>query len=267
MEDNEKKAFVHIDNYTGEKPIEIIYREDNPAPSPKYVPAKFPDAIEINGIISAPYAWLEKRLGTFDVYNASVIVNREAGCITVCTNERDCHKSHLDNEECVEKDGKYDVTGTICTTKDFDELHINDPLFFWKPKQLAKYLRLHRGLFTDKGKGMELVSLLKNVEAKITGEYNKKEELHGKISRIDYISQNIDHNLPESFSIKLKIFKGSPQRAYDVEIDADIIDGELCINLVSPDICEEVDGIKDQAIDEQLALIRDLEPRLVIIEK
>lgn len=49
---NEKKCFVNIEHYTGEKPIEIIYREDAPAKHIDPIPAKMPSALNIAGTIA-----------------------------------------------------------------------------------------------------------------------------------------------------------------------------------------------------------------------
>ena len=82
-----KPIMVHIDNYTGNGPIRIIYREDKPIEKPNPVDIRLPEPINIFGIISAPADWLEKRHRTFEHLNARVDVEREEGTICLVINE------------------------------------------------------------------------------------------------------------------------------------------------------------------------------------
>ena len=68
MERNEKEngLTVNIENYTGEKPIEIVYREGAAPKSPNPLETKEPEKIGVSGVISTPFDWLEKRIGTID---------------------------------------------------------------------------------------------------------------------------------------------------------------------------------------------------------
>lgn len=57
MEDN-NKINLTIENYTGEKPIEVVYRE---GVAGKVLDQKTPEKIEIAGVLSTPLDWLEKQ--------------------------------------------------------------------------------------------------------------------------------------------------------------------------------------------------------------
>lgn len=274
MEQKEKTAFVHIENYTGEKPIEIIYREDQPAKHLDPIPAKLPEAFNIEGIITAPYEWLSKHINEVDQTNCIIEVTREDAEIKLVINERNYHEgfSVHDVERVVSTELKgfsliprSSVSGSIQYTKEFERLRINDDTF-WAPQKLAKFLRLNRHIFADTEEGMALVSLLKNVKAKITGDYEKTKETHGNISRTEFFEQQVKHNLPDSFSIFLQIFKGGSKEKYEIDIDADIIDGEIMVQLISPAVNAANESARDSLIDAELSRLAALAPDIAIIE-
>lgn len=270
-QNNEKKVFVSIEEYDGEKPIEVLYREGDDAKEQlPLVNAKMPKALNIEGTIGSVYEWLGKHIGDVEISHCRIEVDREAGRITLIINDADCNSEYNPNNF----DGFYmydmlprsTVTGTISMTKEFAGMHINDGVW-WQPAKLAKFFRLNRHLFADPEDAMATVSQLKNVKAKITGDYEKQQELHGKISKTEFFQQNVEHNLPGSIRLKLQIFKGGVKEIYDVELDADIIEGDIMVQLVSPLVNEKYDSACGVLIDAELDNITELAPNLVIIEK
>lgn len=77
MEDQKEKVVVNIGNYDGKDPIEIIFRNGEAATQPEPLATKPPVSIDIEGVISTPLDWLEKRVGTIDQLKANIQVNRE----------------------------------------------------------------------------------------------------------------------------------------------------------------------------------------------
>lgn len=106
----------------------------------------------------------------------------------------------------------------------------------------------------------------KNVKAKITGDYEKTKETHGSISRTEFFQQQFEHNLPKNFSIFLSIFKGGAKEKYEIDIDADIIDGEIMVQLLSPAINSANESARDTLIDAELKRLSALAPDIAIIE-
>lgn len=272
MEQKEKNAFVHIENYTGETPIEIIYREDMAAKHLDPIPVRLPQPFKIEGIITSPYEWLSKHINEVDQKNCRICVSRDDAKIALIINDLDCHngfsveelESGCETNSLKMLPQSY-VYGGIAYTKEFERLHINDDAF-WAPQKLAKFLRLNRHIFADVEEGMALVSLLKNVKAKITGEYEKTKETHGSISRTEFFQQQVEHNLPKNFSIFLSIFKGGAKEKYEIDIDADIIDGEIMVQLLSPAINSANESARDTLIDAELNRLSALAPDIAIIE-
>lgn len=273
MEEGKKLFNIRIENYTGEKPIEIVHREDEAEKHLAPTPFRAPTAFNIKGTIECVAEWLGKRKGYIVISNSRLVVNRDEATIRLIINEMDCFSAFDEEDQlCVTEGDMYSllpkstITGSIQFTEMYSKLHINEDKF-WIPTSLSKFLRLNRSIFANKEEGMALVSTLKNVKAKISSDYEKKKELHGQISKTEYFSQEVLHNLPESFVIELAIFKGAPKERYDVEIDADIVDGEIQVQLLSPAVNDEVESARDTLIDRELDKIKKMCPDLVIVEE
>lgn len=74
-------------------------------------------------------------------------------------------------------------------------------------------------------------------------------------------------NLPEAFTVKIPIFKGTPAELLEVEIYANVDGRDVTLSLVSPSALQILEEQRDKVIDEQVRLIRQLCPGIVIIEK
>lgn len=66
MENQEKGLTINIEHYTGEKPIEIVYRKGEAAQAQQPLATKAPESISKSGVISTPFDWLEKRIDTIN---------------------------------------------------------------------------------------------------------------------------------------------------------------------------------------------------------
>lgn len=267
-----KEVSVHIDNYTGDKPIVIIQRKDNAKKELEPIPSKEPVALDIEGIISTPRTWMEKRAKYIDIKNARLEVFREDGEINLIINENGSH-GEIEFDTITTKNGfpmDYaggEVMGKIEYTEIYKQLHINDFDHFFNPVKLAKFLRLHRAIFPDKEQAAVLIAKLKNIDAKISSDYKKECETHSTISKTEYYSLHVTHNLPEKFRINIAIFKGAPKETFEIEIDADIVDGNIGVQFVSPAIADADEEVRDAIINEEIEAIKALCPELVIVEK
>ncbi len=123
---------------------------------------------------------------------------------------------------------------------------------------------MHRAFFSDKSQNMNLVSILKNFEAKINQDIKQSREENG--SKIDNYSQVVDSNLPQSFRLNIPLFKGFACEEIEVEIYADVDGRNVSLSLVSAGANEAIEEYKNRVIDEQLNLIRGIAPDIVIIE-
>lgn len=276
MTEQDQKVSVHIDNYTGEKPIVIVTRDDAPREYVTPVEYKAPEPLNISGTIETPLEFLKKRLYTIDITNAHVEVCRDTSEIELVINECNYHPS-LSSEELdsyCDRDILLDkflptsrVVGKIRYSKEFADLGINSDVQRWSPVKLAQYFRLNRHLFDDKQVSMALVSQLKNIKATISGKYQKEKETHGTISQTEFFELHIAHELPDSFVLNMPIFKGGEKAKFAVEIDAEYIDGNILVSLVSPAMNEAMEVARDAIIDDVVKKITDVAPDIVVIYK
>ncbi len=251
MEDQKEKVVVNIGNYDGKDPIEIIFRNGEAATQPEPLATKPPVSIDIEGVISTPLDWLEKRVGTIDQLKANIQVNREKMMITLTVEERDAYN-------------KSKIVGTVAFTETYEHFGINDPKAGWIPAKLGQFLRLNRGVFEDRQECMVLVSKLKNFTAKAKAEIQKQRDPSG--STADVYRQEVESNLPKSFTVNMAIFKGTAKEAIEVEFDHYLKDGEVYLQLVSPGANELTEAYRDQCIDDVLDKIRELAPDIAILE-
>lgn len=251
MEDQNEKVVVNIGNYDGKEPIEVIIRNGEAATQPEPLATKAPESINVEGVISTPLDWLEKRVGTIDQLTSNIKVDRENMTITLTVNERDYYT-------------KSKIMGTVAFTDTYRNFGINDGSVGWLPAKLGQFLRLNRGVFEDRQECMMLVSKLKNFTAKAKAEIQKQRDPSG--STADVYRQEVESNLPKSFTVKLAIFKGNAKEAIEVEFDHYLKDGEVFLQLVSPGANELTESYRDQCIDDVLDKIREIAPEIAILE-
>ena len=248
----EKKGLtVNIGEYKGEKPIEVIYREGTAAKAQEILLTKAPESISMAGVISTPFDWLAKRVDTIDQKQANIKVNRESMSIVLTINETDGYNKNT-------------ITGTVQFSEVFAKFGINDEKKAWEPARLGQFLRLNRGVFEDKEKCMIMVSALKNFTAKAKSEIQKMKDPSG--STADVFKQQVESNLPKSFSVSLAVFKGTPKSRIEVEFDHYLSDGDVYLQLVSPGANEMVEAYRDTCIDQVLDKIKEIAPDIAILE-
>ena len=247
MEDS-KPIAINIEHYTGDKPIEVVYREGRAS---SVLDTKAPESISVCGVLSTPLDWLEKRVDTIDQKKANILVEREKMTITLTVNESDHYTKNT-------------ITGTAQLSEIFKKFGINNPNVGWTPAKLGQFLRLNRSAFEDKETCMKLVSALKNFTAKAKAQIEKQHDPSG--SRADVYRQEVESNLPKSFTVKIPIFAGPVKTTFDVEFDHYLTDGEVFLQLVSPGAQELMDEWRDNSIDKVLNEIRGIAPDIAILE-
>ena len=76
----------------------------------------------------------------------------------------------------------------------------------------------------------------------------------------------VESNLPESFTVKIPIFKGSEPETFSIEIIAHVEGRHAVLELISPDAAAVVEEVRDKLIDAELDKIKNLAPEIPIIE-
>lgn len=244
MSENKLNVIVPKD-YNG-TPIEVVLREGT---APKVLDPKEPNPVDITGTIDSPLRWLEKRVELIDQKQANITVNRDDMRISLVDKETDYYNNG--------------ITGILQPSKEMVEFGINAEKK-WEPIKLSKFFKMHRAFFKDKSENMMLVSTLKNFKAKVNQDIERSKEENG--SKVDNYSQVVDSNLPKSFKLNIPLFKGFSQEEIEVEIYADVDGRDVSLSLVSAGANEAIEEYKNKVIDEQIEVIRQIAPDIVIIE-
>lgn len=244
MSENKLNVVVPKD-YNG-APIEVVLREGE---APVALDPKEPERVVINGTIDAPFRWLEKRVELINQKATNLIVNRDKMGLALTIDETNYYQT--------------EINGILQASKEMMEFGINTDKK-WEPIKLSKFIKMHRAFFTDKSQNMILVSTLKNFKAKVNQDIERSKEENG--SKVDNYSQVVDSNLPKSFKLNIPLFKGFACEEIEVEIYADVDGRDVSLSLVSAGANEAIEEYKNKVIDEQLELIRQIAPDIVIIE-
>lgn len=248
--ESERMIYLNIQNYTGDKPVEVIVRKGTAEKLVDPLPLKAPIKTNVSGVITTPFDWLVKRIDTIDQKKAHVDVNRDKMTLTLIVNE----------------DDEY-TRGTITGKVEFTDVYVATRINTsgaWEPDKLGKFFRLNRILFSNREESMKLVSQLMNFTAKAKCEIQKQKDPSG--SRAEIYKQEVQSNLPKDFIINLSIFKGTTKVAVTVEFDHYLSDGECYLQLVSPGANEAVEEFRDKCIDDVLDKIRAIAPDIAILE-
>lgn len=244
MEANKLNLIVPKD-YNG-TPIEVIIREGK---APVALDPKEPRVVEIYGTITSPLRWLEKRIQLINQKESNIIIDRDNMNIRLIINETDFYRTSIE--------------GSLQPSKEMIEFGINSEKK-WEPIKLSQFFKMHRAFFKDKTENMMLVSTLKSFKAKVNQDIERSKEENG--SRVDNYSQVVDSNLPKSFKINVPLFKGFACEEIEVEVYADVDGRDVSLSLVSAGANETIEEYKNNVLDEQIRLISEIAPDIVIIE-
>lgn len=228
---------------------EIIIREGE---APAMLEPLEPLKLDITGTIGCVYEYLTKRINTeqFLQSECHILVDREHVLIQLITNET------------VERHRNV-ICGRLQYDPTYQRFGINSDKV-WEPMELAMFLKMNRAAFADRTKNIELVSTLMNFKADVASKVEKMQKMEG--SQTDSYSEVVNSNLPPTFRVQMRIFKGLPVEDIEVETFASVNGREVKFALLSPGAAETLDMIRDRVIDEQLELIRGVAPDIAIFE-
>lgn len=266
-EQKEKQINVTIEKYEGEKPIEIVLRQGEAVKEAALTERHEYKQVSIEGTITAPGNYLEKRLGLYFKKDSILYVDRGDNRITLELNSSDACPSIPADDQYSFNPRCQEIIGQLELGEMFKRLHINDEEYWWSPQKLSAFLRLNAHLFVNDEAGAKLVSALKNIRGKIEGEYIKqKDSGDGIMNRQEYYETHITHNLPGSIDISLELVKGEKPQAYTLEFDCDYVDGNIRVQLVSPSINADWQQKRDERIDAEVKRIMELDGEIAVIE-
>ncbi len=248
--ENEKVVSVNIENYTGEKPIEVIVRKGEAAKAVDPLPLKEPLSCNLSGTVETPANWLEQRACDFKGRQMYAVVDRESLSIGLVVDETDARN-------------KRTIVGKAELSDVFSYFRINDNEG-WEPSKLGQFIRLHRSFFDDKKVAAELVAKLKKFSASVKSKLDKAQDRNGSM-QVAY-EQEVTSNLPTDFKVCLPIFKGKEKQLIEVEVDHYIQGAECYLQLFSPDALDIIENTTDSILNKEVERLRTVVPEIVVIE-
>jgi hypothetical protein len=229
---------------------EVVVRE---GAAVKQLEPKPPVKTNIEGVIGTPAEYLVKRIetGQFTQERSRLVVNREKISLKLIINEDDEYQIGF-------------ITGRLEPHPNFTEFGINTGKM-WSPNELGLFFKMNRAFFPDRQTNMKLVSDLMNFTATVNNVLEKGIKESGDSSNI--FVQTVNSNLPKSFILKIPVFKGMPAECIEIETFAKVNGREVSFMLISPAANQVVEDIRNNMIDAQLSVIREIAPELAIIEE
>lgn len=243
--ENEK---FQINLAPGTEKAEVIIREVS---NVNEIPVKPPVKLVLCGVITSPVEFLKHRIGLIDQQYCHVIVDREKIEIMLVVDE---------NKEYERKE----ITGKLSVHPKFSEFGINTGKA-WEPNQLGLFFKMNRSFFSTKEDAAKLVSLLTNFEARVNSVVEKQKDQKGDFK--DNFSGIVTSNLPEAFNLNIPVFRGYDSEILEVEFYATVNGRDVKLQLVSAGANDVLESIRNRVIDEQVDIIRDITPSIVIIER
>lgn len=220
---------------------EIIIREG------QALPVMEPEQVRISGTIDAPARWAENRKSVIKQIASHMIVNRQEMCILLVEDENSRYGSTIE--------------GTMTLSDKFKEFGINSGKYITN-FEMADLFKMNRSFFETKTLCMELVSKLKNLKASVNKQIEASNNDRG--NRRELVDQVVEHNIPESFKLKLPVFNGTEPQEVEVEINVDADD--LSCTLISPHAKDLIERMRNEKIDEVIERVKKACPDIVIIE-
>lgn len=223
---------------------EVIIREG------KAIELKEPVKVGIDGTLDAPARWLETRMriGLVNQGTNHVLVDRENLSITLQCNENNHYGSK--------------ISGSLIVSPEYKRFGINDGEYMTN-FDMAELIKMNRSFFETKSIAMNLVTELQNFKAKVDKEVEKSDNNRGDKRLL--VNQVVQSNLPKAFNICIPLFKGTTKQTINVEVYINPTD--LSCTLVSPEVNDLLEEMRDHEMDAVLDRIKTVCPDIVIIEQ
>lgn len=213
---------------------EVIIRTGGIVEQPKPIPVKF------SGVLSAPGDFLTNRSSLLDKMK--------------CRLEVDFNKAHLiflSNEKSDERDS---IEGVMVPAEIIKMFGINLPKTY-SDKELAKFLRQYAFYFPDQGDLAKLIDSLMKFEAKVTAVFQNVQDLKGN-AKVMY-EKTVENSIPDTISIKLKIFEGYPEEVIKVTIGAEATSSGVSFFFESAELNVLQEKLKREILSSEIKKFED----------
>lgn len=230
---------------------ELIIRKGEAAPV-----VKFKKGLVLAGNLDVPLNYLKNPPKWFNEFSGSNGSPLEFSFLKV---DRDANKITLIVDQGTEWEDSY--TGALCYSEAYELFKINTGSSF-TTFDLADLIKMNRSCFESKDKAMVLVNELRSFKAKVDKDLENMDDQRG--NKRFLVAQVIDSNVPDVFNLVLPIFKGYDKQTFEVEVAINASD--FSCTLISPEVNDYIDEVKNELIDEQLASIKELFEGLKVFE-
>jgi len=212
-----EKEKIQIVLEKGVTAAEVVLREGTAV---KLLDPKAPIKTSISGILGVPLEYLRKRVNTgqFTQERSRLTVDREKIRLSLIINENDEY-------ECGRIDGQLEFHPK------FIEFGINTGKV-WTPTDLGMFFKMNRSFFPDRNVNMKLVTDLMNFTANVNSRIDRSVRESG--DRTDKFVQEVNSNLPPSFTLSIPIFKGMNPETLEVETFAKTMVARLHLPFFRP---------------------------------
>lgn len=195
----------------------------------------------VRGRFTTPSEYMKQRQQEFTIEKSLAIFDVEARTIELESDTRD-HYS-------------VSIIGSLKESMEWGAIGVNQGKK-WRPEELSKFLRLRRSWFENVADHAGLVSQLRNIKAKINKMMEENSDLKG--NRTENYNVAVESNLPESFKLKIPVFKGMPPVSFTVEFVVSGETGELIFELESVEAQENIDALVENLFKTEEEIINKL---------
>jgi hypothetical protein len=210
---------------------------------------KAPVQIQYTGNIDTVRNFLKGKSTSFDFAQCTLYIERDNLRMTLIINEIDPYNNGT-------------VMAMLQKSEQLNKWAVNEGRE-WTNQELADHCKMNRSQFSVPGNAMKLFSELKDIKIRVDKQYEAENDNRGT-TRILVAQKVIENSITEKFKINIPIFKGEPKREFEIELY--INPSNYNITLVSPEINDYIDEVRDEIFDREIALIKD-EYSFSIIEK
>jgi hypothetical protein len=201
-----------------------------------------PEPLTINGTITAPSIFVEKRKAIIDPLSSHALVSVFDGTIKLVINEKNTV-------------AKYTISGAIHESKRFKQLGINNPDVSLEPKMLSQKFRLLRTLFESPSDHSKLVSSLRNFTASVDAVIKDNDDMRGNTSTaVDIV---VKSSIPEKFVLNIPLFEGQETQKIEVFIFFNANGSGILCSLESVDAADLMENQREKLINEEVKKIED----------
>jgi hypothetical protein len=195
-------------------------------------------SVKIAGTLKAPYQFLDSsKIQAYKHNEAHLLVDRLKGTLMLLLNERSHYKDNI-----------------------FGELKIFEPLkafkinedFLYSTKDLIRLLKRNKFYFESASDHEDFLTKLNNFSASINTKIKDAKDKSG--STISSIEKEVTSSTgAPMFKLKIPVYQGYPPIVFKVEVCLDATDSSISFFLESPELFEQIDKLKQEYLDDELA--------------